>query len=474
MKDKHEVKMAVAVMCQDMKPFHQAIVAQIIKASLRGKCCHDKPLKEECKRGRGHSKERSQFSAEKVREVAKEVLKNKEKIIETTELIMGVLNEQRMPKMEETKTDEEEKFYHGHKRFAKEVAVMILKMWKKGIANKEQQKKLAERCFEKMKKRQMKGMMRGTKRMVERILFYELENCDPVYRKVIETAVAEGFAIQCFLKMALKRKEMCEKKEEKTEEQQKDDKEEFWRHRRGYGHWKHFMKGDHRGYKLILKKGLESAMCYYKKNAEKVKNCFEVVRGIVEEHFKEDKCCKKASKTMAKIVPAALHEEKDTKEFYADFAKKYIKGFVTPCHKGCEKKCEKFFKVALLLNGVKDKCVIGIASHWGAIACCQANGKTDCVEDACAEFAKKWIADNLSKVTEAAAMAKEMEKEFADCPTAFGKGKRLVCELILKYLAMNCVDGKLNKEDLKGFLKTHKERLNKELECIKTECKDNK
>ena len=471
-KDKNEVNMAVAVMCQDMKPFHQAIVAQIIKDSLKGKRCRDKSPKEEYKRGRKHSKERKFHSAEKVKEVAKEVLKTKEKIIETTELIMGVLKEQRMPKMEETKSDGEEKFHHGHKRFAREVAAMILKMWKKGITDKEEQKKMAERFFEKMKKRRMKKMTKGTKRMVEKILFYDLESCDPVYRKVVESVVACGFATHCFLKMG----EM--KKGEKTEEQKEGEKGEFWHHRRGRGHfWKRFIRGDDReekGHGFMLKKMLKFAMCYYKKNEENIKTCFEAVKGVVDEHFKEDKCCKKVCKTMSKIVSEALKEEEKTKEFYVDFAKKYIKGLVTPCHKGCEKKCQKFFKVAMLLDGVKDKCVIDMASHWGAIACCQANGKTGCPEDSCAEFSKKWLASNLPIVTEAVAIAKEMEKEFADCPTTCGKGGKLICELVLKYLAMNCTDGKLNKDDLKAYLKAHKERMNKKLECMKAECKDSK
>lgn len=463
---KGEVKMAVSILCQDMQPLHQAVVTHLVRDALKGK-----GPKEERRRDRKYSKERK-CPAERVKEVTKEVLKNKEKIVETTDLIMGTIKES-MPKIEETK-EKEGKLHGGYKRFAKETARMITKMWRKGITDKEQQKKLVQKYLAKTKRKHMKGMLKGAKEVVEKILFYEIESCDPLYRKAIEKVVADAFVTHCFLKMTVKRKEMKEFKEKV--EQKKEDGEKPWQHRRRGPHFGRFMKGEKMGGKKmiqekLLKKGLKFVLNYYKANEENIKTCFEAIKPIIEEQFKD---CKNTCRTGEEIISKALRaagEEKKGKEFYVDFAKKYIKGCVTPCHKGCVKRCEGLVKAGLLFNGIKDKCVICIASRWGAIACCQVNGKNGCASAECADFIKKWITEHLPAVTEAAAIVDEMVKELSGLPLDSEMKAKFISKMTSQYLAMNCADGKLNKDDLKALLKKFKEGIDKTIEGIRAEAK---
>eukprot|EP00826_Nyctotherus_ovalis_P048434 TRINITY_DN5708_c0_g1_i2.p1 TRINITY_DN5708_c0_g1~~TRINITY_DN5708_c0_g1_i2.p1 ORF type:complete len:575 (-),score=214.15 TRINITY_DN5708_c0_g1_i2:109-1833(-) len=514
-----EVKVAVAIMCQDMQPIHQAVMARLIKAKLKGERKSHK--EEEHKKHHGGSKERKErFTAERVKEVTKELLKDKESIIESVELIMGVLHEERMkmfPQGEEAKVEEVKTLHHGHKRFAREVAELISEMRCKGITDKEQQKEMAKKSLEKMRKRHKKDMTRGTKKIVKKILFYELENCDPLYRKVVEGVVSDAFTAHCFMKMAHKRRKMVEmmgKFEARTEEGEQTEfrgrggmrgrgfggfRGHGWRmHGMHEGPWGHHMRGGpmehfagkHHGAKFMrtmfqdfmLKKGLKFVLCYYKENAEDMKACYEAAKGEVEAYFKainkpEEYRTKAMSKALAEIISGALRdagEDKKTKDFYVDYAQRYIKGCVTPCHKGCVKRCERLMKAGLRFDGAKDKTVIGVASRWGAVACCQANGKTGCSEDLCAEFSKKWIAAHLPVVAEAVATAKEMANELLSERFGEGKGERFIGMLTLKYLTMHCPDGKFNKDDFKKFMKERKEKVDKMFEKMKSKCKSKK
>lgn len=517
-----EVSIGVAILCQDMNPYHQAVMVQLIKNAIRGGC---KPQKEEFKKRHGASKERRKefFTSEKVKEVANELLKDKDKIIESIELILEVLREERkkaMPAGEDVKQDKEgegvtkrfgsEMHFRGNKRFAKEIADLITEWRHKGITDKEQQREIVKKTMGKMRRNRKKEMARGAKKMVRKILSYELDCSDPLYRRVVERVVTDAFVGHCHMKMFHRRKKMFEMmkegKFEMPQEPKEGEEEKQERHggrggRHHRGRWGgrtreawggpmgHHM-GPHMGgrgnkmfmrmmfQELMLKKGLKFVLGYYKKNAESIKTCFDVVKEVVEGCFKESEGTEEykmraSGKVIAEIVSGALRAagDKDSKEFYADYAKRYIKGCVTPCHKGLFKRCRKLVKSGLLLNGIKDKCVIGVASRWGAIACCQANGKAGCPEAVCAEFINKWIGQFTPIVIEAVAVANETAKELSKEPVEEQKGEKLLGKLTFGYLTMNCPDGKFDKEDFKKFMKGLKEKMDKEYESMKMKCK---
>jgi len=517
---KGEVEIAVAIMCQDMKPYHQSVIVHLVKNALKGKGPKEEEQKE---RYRYHRRgKKKHFSSEQVKEIINEILKDKDKIVESIELILEVLSSERKkmyPKTEETKKcegmkKEGEMFEHGHKRFTKGIAELITEMRNQGVVDKEKQKEMAKRFFEKMRKRHKKSMTKGARKMTRKILYYELENFDELYKRVVEGVVSDAFAAHCFMKMARKHEKMREEMKEfkgetekpeegKTEESERGEGRRgrgrgrgrgYWHHRGehrgGWGHWGHFghfgRRGHHMGERgkgmmhmvfkdFMLKKGLEFIISYYKKNADDIKTCFEAIKECVDNHFKNSKIpeehkMKVKAKVMSEIVSGALRAagEKKSKEFYVDYAKRYIKGCVTLCHKECVKKCQKMAKLILLNNGIKDECVIGVASRWGAIGCCQANGKDGCPEAACTKFMNDWITKHLPIVTEAVSVANETGKELMMVPAEEGK---LIGILTLRYLTMECSDGKFNKEDFKKFLKEHKERMEKEFEAIKKECK---
>lgn len=519
-----EVKIAVAILCQDMNPYYQAVMVQLIKNAIRGGC---KSKKGEFKRRHGGSKEKRKecFTSEKIKEVASELLKDKDKIIESIELVLTTLHEERakmFPKNEENKEDAgmtkgpgAEMNFRGHRGFAREIADLITEWRHKGITDKEQQKEMAKKCLGKLRRERKKEMAKGAKKMVKKILSYELESTDRLYRKVIERVVTDAFIGYCHMKMATKRKKMLEMMKEGKFEmpEPKEGGEERrggfggrggrggWHHRGGWGGrmprgpWGGHHMGPHMGphmegrdqkmlmrmmfQEFMLKKGLKFVLGYYKKVADDIKTCFEVVKGEVEGYFKESTSTEEykmraAGKIIAEIVSEALRVggEKKSKEFYADCAKRYIKGCVTPCHKGCLKRCRKLVKSGLLLKGVKDKCVIGVASRWGAIACCQANGKAGCPETVCAEFINKWIDQFAPVVTEAIAVANEMDKELSKGSVEEVTKGKILGKFTFKYLTMNCPDGKFNKEDFKKFFKGLKEKMDKEYESMKMKCKE--
>lgn len=574
---KNEIKIAVTILCRDMKPFHQTVVIHLVKKALkkqlreeRGKCkevpsgeeIKEQPYEEHHKErhhgghykgkhhGEGHHKWRHERRREEdfhltemVKKAVKKVLENKDKLVETIDTIMEIFDCERKEMMSQTaQTKESEKescdkecrdkhHMYGHRRFAKEVAKLIMKMHKKGITKKEDQQEMAKKFIRKIRKGHMKDMKKAAKEVIKKILCYELEGCDPLYRKAVQKTITKAFVKHCFIKLSIKRekmhkmmKEFEERSEGRPEGEPGGPRDPGMRpphhmggprghfmggpmghHMMGFGMGRHMMGppsprmgmmcGPHmmRGMGkfrkkmfmktmfigFMMKKGMKFVLEYYKKNEEAIKTCYDTVKELVVAYFKDmkqdDKCVMKAMRrVMADIVSGAIYEagdEKKSKEFFINYAKKYIKGLLCPCKKKCIRKCKHLVKAGLLFNGVKDECVLHIASRWGAIACCQKNGKDGCPESVCAEFTTRWVSDHVPIVTQALEVAKEMKEEMMkeckeECPKKCGdKVKdRFMCKMIFKYLAMNCTDGKFDKEQFKAYIKEFKERMKKERE----------
>lgn len=222
-------------------------------------------------------------------------------------------------------------------------------------------------------------------------------------------------------------------------------------------------------------------LAFKHENCEFVKTCLPIVKAVVDEALGKCKCCpdemkeKIAGKVVAKIYRYLGPEV--TKEQCVDFTKKYL-GTVTPCPKACVKRCRAGIKMAMRLNGVKDKCVLHVGCRWGAIMCCKANGHQGCSKDVCAEFAAKWAKERTQDVVAAIEAIREIKKGCKECQCG-GKFEYMTIarKMVLSYLKLNCAEGKFNKEEFGKFVharlencKKFEERYGKCTECGKGCC----
>ena len=585
---KREIKIAVSVLCQGMKPFHQAVIMNLVKHQLKSEICSkggdgEEPTSEELKmehgphgrgkhhgrgrhHGRGghhgredgeHHKRRSHSRgshsrgshsrgshgsrshsrgphgrhkffremikdgrfAEKIKFILNSILANKDKLVETIETIIGTLKNKKKEMFsqgeetdpEEQKREEGRMFPRMHQRFAKEVAMLIIQMKEKNIWKKEEIIDFADKLWQDIRKRRMKQMKRGAKMTIEKILSYKFDQSDSLYKSAVELAVTKAFLKNCRFEFAAHRKKFIEMKKKFEEEKKTDTKEKpcfggpmGWKRfamcgpmgwgrfgmgrgfgmgcgmgrgmRHGMGHGKrHGMGGPMKFENCMVKKGLEFVTNYLDTHGEDIKLCFEVAKVLVETYFNEIKECGleleiAKKKALSHIVASAMlyvGDEKKPKEFYEDFAKKYLKGCVCSCGKECRIRCKELAEAGALLSGLKDEKGLRIAASWCTVMCCKANGKLGCPREVCADFIKKWMTDFLPIVNDALAVANEVKEEFkaeGKCPgKCHGKGMFMV-KMLREYLQMNCSEGKLNKEELKGYLKERKARMNKQRE----------
>ena len=313
--------------------------------------------------------------------------------------------------------------------------------------------KFADKFWAKRSEKRQKRLKKKIGESVTRILYYVTE--DPLYQKVAGKILTRSMVKLCHMKWA-------HHKMTKPEDGKHCGGEHAMM--RGMGMKGKFWKKKGKFFKKkMMKEGVKFVLAYLKEVEESVRTLLGVVTSVADEKMKADPtaCCID-HELVVKAVSECINEtdgEKKPNEYYVDFFKRYFRGYSCCCNKKCIKRCRKFFHIALLLNGFKDTCAIEVASRWGAIMCCQTNGKKGCVETDCAEFAAKWIKDFCPIVLEAMKTYNETVeecKEEGDKKGEFRK-QRIARRMILRYLKLNCVDGKFDKENFKGYVKERKE-----------------
>lgn len=181
-------------------------------------------------------------------------------------------------------------------------------------------------------------------------------------------------------------------------------------------------------------------------------------------------------KLTAKIVAwsvTASYGDKKPAEFYADFARRYIKGATACCSKKCVRCCRKYPKMAMRLLGIADKDVLHVGRRLGALMCCQQCGLKGCSKEATADFAGKWAKEFAPVVTDAVKAGREvMDEYFKDNKDVGDYIKtRKMRRMVLKYLQMtHGGDKKFDREGLKGFIRDIEERKKKFVEHYGKEC----
>jgi len=483
-KAKKEIEIAASVYCGDWDPLHQEIMKGVMLDVIKRTCdkdeckdcpCHDEKLccgdkcvcghkcPEECpencpcgckdrKNPMCHCYKGDIDFVDHVRNLNKffmgyckgEVMKMADVALECFKKVKGFS----FP--EEGKMKE---------KCLKSIRKLLYIYHKKGFCQKEIWEKLGIEFWSKRSEERDKKMKHKFKKFVKKVLYYTSTENDKLYQKAACKAIIRAMITTFKAKMRdLKAKFKEEKKEcHKFGKMCKDKK---------------FCKG--KFIKEHLKSdGVKFITEFMKGQNENIKNALQIARENVfafAKELKEGKTGayplwpqKKQVKTICKIVCeciCAAGTEKKSNEFFVDIANRYIKGCVCTCDKKCIKCCRKLFETAIMLNGIKDEAILAIGSRWGGIMCCQNNGKTGCQKEACADFATKWIKDFMPIVSDAVGIAKEIMK---DCACKQGCGeyekKRKCRRMILKYLQLHCIDGKLDKENFTGYLKICKEKM---------------
>ncbi len=505
-KAKREIEVAVSVLCADWDPLNQDIMKQIlldmVKRTCKGKCedfecqCTEKGCTCECPcicKGDAEDKCKETCSCgckePKESSICQCLTKGTDFIEHVKKLIKGFVGhcKDEVFKMIQVALDSFKRIKgmplppvgegKWGKRLSKAVAKLTYKMHKKGFDQKENWEKIAEKFWTKRSDRRIKRMKKKAKKFSLKVLYYMTDGCDFLYQKVAGKTLTRALLKLWGMKWLHRMKHKEEKKEAKAEEAKRGPPFGMGMgmgmgigmgRKFGGGFWKKGMKWCFK--KHLIREGSKFAMEYLSANQENIRTCLSVAKDLVENYYKDQKAQTPAEarrKVLEKIVAEAVFKaggEKKPNEFFADFTKRYLRGAVSTCDKKCVKCCRKMFKLALMLNGVKDQCVVHIASRWGAIMCCQAHGKIGCPKQACADFAAKWIKDFAPLVSEAVNTMHEAMKE-----TAGEEGEKF-CEyqkkkmgrrMVLKYLEMNCVEGKLDKEHFKSTMKECKEAMKK-------------
>ena len=355
------------------------------------------------------------------------------------------------------------KFKH---HFVKAVAKLLHKMHVKGGECKEMWGKIADKFWPKKFEKMECKMKKKAKKVAELAMFYapgpDCELRKMVGKKCLTQLLVQKWKMHMqMMKKCHKDKEECKGKPECKSECKEPCGE----------------KGGKCMKKKMKQECIKFVLSYLKDSEECLKMCTEGAKEAVETAFKDCKKCtekckmKLIAKIVAKCACCCGCGEKKTKEQCLEFANKYIKGFVCCCDKKCVKRCKDTVKTAMRLVGIKEKCILHIGSRWGAIMCCQTNGKAGCPKDVCAEFTGKWVKDFTPAIVEACNVLKELTKDCCkDCPCGDYEAKTISRKLILCYLKMNCLDGKFNKAHFTAFVNEKKEKMAKFAECCMKKC----
>lgn len=359
------------------------------------------------------------------------------------------------------------------KHLIKMVAMLLCKMHKKGAETKECQEKVATKFWEGACDAHLKKMKCKVRELVSKVVYYRCDGCEgPICQgmiRVITKTLTAMFIVKMIKNMTSEFKK-GDNKEGKPEDICKLCSPcGFMEHKR----MKRMM------IRCWTKFGVKFTVAFIKANKDSASACLEANKSTVDEYLKGKKlpsCCspKEFKKcVLGCIVAEAIVTtcgEKKSNDFYVDLGKRVLHGCDCLCSRKHIKSCRKLAKTALLLNGVKDKTTVHVASHWASAMCCQVSNGDDCSKENCIEFLNNWVKGYTPVVEEALKAMKELKDECKseckeDCKCGRMKYK-IMRRTLLEYLKVECADGKFNKDKLKERMKKFKDMVCK----IKEEC----
>lgn len=318
------------------------------------------------------------------------------------------------------------------RKFSKKVSKLLCKMIEKSKGVKEVQEKMAEKFWEKISDKCLKKTLKKGKELASKLLFYKGNVCEEVVCKGIIKAASQALCIAVA---------------------KRDSSGSFEEERKSVG--EENVKG--RGKKSKGGFAAKFISQFIDNNSKDALASSKAIKEPIEKFLREtvSPCCieKFKAKIIPKVISNALLIPKTGKndEFYVELANNYMKSLCF-CDKKCVKSCTKLAKAGLLFSGMKEKCKIHVAAHWAAVMCCKVNGKIGCPKESCVEFLGKWIKDFAPVVEEGFKVLEEVkEKLKGDEHVAAGrKMDKVYRRILLEYLKLYCIDGKLNKDDFKA------------------------
>eukprot|EP01022_Parablepharisma_sp_SALTPOND_P032048 TRINITY_DN825_c0_g1_i15.p1 TRINITY_DN825_c0_g1~~TRINITY_DN825_c0_g1_i15.p1 ORF type:complete len:697 (+),score=84.73 TRINITY_DN825_c0_g1_i15:167-2257(+) len=183
---------------------------------------------------------------------------------------------------------------------------------------------------------------------------------------------------------------------------------------------------------------------------DKLKYALGTVHEVIDALLKE-KDEKYKEKILQKVITDWLiwgYNEKATKEGCADFANRYIKGFMVPKYTPYFSKCKGAIDMAMRLFGIKDSNILKVGRKLGASICFARNQENVDSKEACAEFAAKWVKEFAELFTDAAGISRELT---SSCPCGEYWKKLLERRVIKAYVEYYQEGAKLDKARFKAF-----------------------
>ncbi len=482
-KAKHEISLAVKFLCPEFEPLYKSVLKRmIISVSKCSSCSKEhcgaaKPKekhagcthKDECGAdcGCGCKADTVKYQAGgDIRDLAKGIIsRSKDEVKHMLDVVVAVIKRLRGHPTPQ----------HGKmkKKIAKKLAKLLHKMHLKAQGHPEWWEPMAEKFLSKRIRKVGKKVKRRCKKLAELATFYfskssEDSGCSSLERTVETKCLTRAMTMLVMKTMHAHMKEMAMRKEDPTVRQPTPP----------------CKTGCVKMKRRIEDCCLRFASRYMADIHDEIGICTPAVADVVKQTLKD--CTKygsdaKKDKLTGKIVALCMMcaaGEKKTGEYYADVARRYIKGCVACCPKECICCCRRYPKMAMRIAGVKDKCVLHVGKRMGAVMCCQKFGAEGCPKDKVAEFATKWTKEFAPAVEEAVKAAREMFKD-----EAAEHGEYMVMfkirKMSLMYLQLFCQDGKFNKEDfrahiekMKGNVKRLFEKYGTHETCAKVCCGD--
>eukprot|EP00826_Nyctotherus_ovalis_P065988 TRINITY_DN9725_c0_g2_i2.p1 TRINITY_DN9725_c0_g2~~TRINITY_DN9725_c0_g2_i2.p1 ORF type:complete len:506 (+),score=151.82 TRINITY_DN9725_c0_g2_i2:49-1566(+) len=481
---KDEIMLDLIEASPDLSPLHRTVICSLIEGEIKHRL---KSKDSHFVKAKHDSKEPAEeyYDYEEINKFVKQFMTSKEELIRMVEIGMDSLKAMRLQTF---------LIFDGrlHKSLVNKITRLIKELRKHEGANNEA---VALDFWAKMVKRDQKKTKRKIKELVMKVLYYKFEEAELAYQRAVHKILTRVLERLWRFAWASHRAKLAEKLNKANDEPSPTNKEE------SKDLSAKSRKNEHRGRQIAqisaeedeqanetleeisewnrrtikemfrkkaALKNIQLVMSYLAENQGAIDTCFEVTKEVVEVYFKEQNLLSAQNEcllanTIAKAVCESVYlsEGKEkTKEHFAEFANKYLKGCFVACDKAVIKRYKKTFNQILLMSSIKDENILHIAFNWGAIMCGQKNAK--CSRGVCIEFAKEWtnsfvpiIAEAL-KVLQGLMPSKDSAKE--------SKHKTL-----LTYLQMHCFDAKFNKEHFENFLNECKERMKKLAEKLKAQ-----
>lgn len=471
---KDEIMLALTMTSPDLSPLHRTVIFSLVENELRRRVeAADSFVSQSTKSDAGAK----EFDDEEVARFVKEFVQSqKEELIRMIEIALDSLKGMRLQTL---------LIYDGrlHGSLLRKIVRLIEKM---RMSSGESSEEVALNFWIRTMKKQQKKAKRSVKMLASKIVFYKFDESALEYQRAVYKLLTRVLERLWRFTWASHRMMLAERLSKTDEDSFEGGRGGFGRgrfrgwHRGGRGghipiseadqviaegevqgsealeeisEWnKRFMK------KMFKKKvplwGVQSALSYLKENQETIDTSFGATKQVVEEYFSKHKLLNAQNeclltKVIARIVCESVcfsEGKKRPKEYFADYASRFLNGCFTTCTKPTFRAHKQTFKVALLLSNIKDKNVTRIAANWGATMCCQKKG--ECSEAVCTEFAKEWIGVYVPAINKALEVVK-----------TFVHSKEHKNRMLLNYLKMHCADGSFSEEDCRKFLNECKERM---------------